>query len=622
MYLLIPLGLLGLLSILVLILIYIIKPKYHEKAVSSTYIWRLSLKYQKKKVPLQWLKRSLLFVLQLLILTSLALMLARPFVMRDTISGEKVIILDASAGMLAEKDGETRFERATREIEKLVERMNTEDRVTVILAGSDASYIVRRADSREQIMASLQNIQCTWGEANIEDAMTLANSVLDENGNAEVILYTDRDYAEPGYVTVRNITDAEWNAAILSVNTELKNGYCKFTAELASYGRDAEVSVSLYVDDALRSEKTVSLKDGEVTPVVWWDEEEVRLFEYATAAVSVKAEDSFPYDNILWIYDNQRQRQVELVSRAPNMLSMALYANPQNDVFPAALGSSTRPDVIYYEGYDLYIFEGKLPARLPEDGGVLLINPEGSFSGLDVGKTVSGSFTAKGTEGISRAYGQLMKGIVPENIHISRYKRAISYDGYEVLMTCKDDPLLLVKNTDGIPVVVLLFDIHYSDLPLLLEFPMLIGNMCTYAAPGTLDKYAFSVGENVMIHTKPNTHTVELRYEGMTGGEETVTRYEAFPIETAVREPGTYTVTQHLSNGKVRTDKFHVRVPVGESDFNARGEVLSGDEYQNPAVGEDGKHIRYNIMEFFKYIAILLLVLLVIEWGVQYREQF
>ena len=46
-----PLGLLGLLGILVLILIYIIKPNYQQKYISSTYVWKLSLKYKKKKIP-------------------------------------------------------------------------------------------------------------------------------------------------------------------------------------------------------------------------------------------------------------------------------------------------------------------------------------------------------------------------------------------------------------------------------------------------------------------------------------------------------------------------------------------------------------------------------------------
>ena len=39
-----PLGFLGLIGLIALILIYIIKPNYQQKLISTTYIWKLSLK--------------------------------------------------------------------------------------------------------------------------------------------------------------------------------------------------------------------------------------------------------------------------------------------------------------------------------------------------------------------------------------------------------------------------------------------------------------------------------------------------------------------------------------------------------------------------------------------------
>ena len=45
MNLLTPLGLIGLISLIALIIIYIIKPNYQNKIISSTFVWKLSLKY-------------------------------------------------------------------------------------------------------------------------------------------------------------------------------------------------------------------------------------------------------------------------------------------------------------------------------------------------------------------------------------------------------------------------------------------------------------------------------------------------------------------------------------------------------------------------------------------------
>ncbi|UKI12805.1 MAG: BatA domain-containing protein [Oscillospiraceae bacterium] len=55
---LIPLGLLGLLGIVALILIYIIKPNFQQKLISSTFIWRLSLKFKKANTAEQTAQHS------------------------------------------------------------------------------------------------------------------------------------------------------------------------------------------------------------------------------------------------------------------------------------------------------------------------------------------------------------------------------------------------------------------------------------------------------------------------------------------------------------------------------------------------------------------------------------
>lgn len=80
MNLLFPLGLLGLLGIAVLILIYILKPNYQQKIISSTYVWKLSLRYKRKRVPINRLRSILLLICQILIITSCAFILARPII--------------------------------------------------------------------------------------------------------------------------------------------------------------------------------------------------------------------------------------------------------------------------------------------------------------------------------------------------------------------------------------------------------------------------------------------------------------------------------------------------------------------------------------------------------------
>ena len=73
-----PFGLLLLLAIPVLIIIYIIKNKYKEKVVSSSYIWDLSKKFLKKKNPLNSIANLLNLIIQCVCIAFLSFSLAEP----------------------------------------------------------------------------------------------------------------------------------------------------------------------------------------------------------------------------------------------------------------------------------------------------------------------------------------------------------------------------------------------------------------------------------------------------------------------------------------------------------------------------------------------------------------
>ena len=109
-----PLGLLGLIGIIILIIIYIIKPNYQQKYISSTYIWKLSLRYKKKRIPTSKLRDILLIICQILAITACALILATPsqVLRQQPMEGEVIMIIDASASMRTASDDQTRYMRA------------------------------------------------------------------------------------------------------------------------------------------------------------------------------------------------------------------------------------------------------------------------------------------------------------------------------------------------------------------------------------------------------------------------------------------------------------------------------------------------------------------------------
>ena len=80
-----PLGLLGLIGVPIVILIYILKNKYNEQTVPSTYLWTLSERFFKKRNPLSGLAGIISLILQILTIIFVSLAIARPvFVVRES----------------------------------------------------------------------------------------------------------------------------------------------------------------------------------------------------------------------------------------------------------------------------------------------------------------------------------------------------------------------------------------------------------------------------------------------------------------------------------------------------------------------------------------------------------
>jgi len=234
-----PLGFLGLIGLIILVIIYIIKPNFQQKIISSTYIWKLSLRYKKKKIPINKFRNILTFISQVLIISLCAAILAGPIIeaVEEGKYKEKIAIIDASASMWTTLSGETRFERAVDEAKNLANEVAANDSLlTIILAGEKASFVVQRAgadmlsETKEALDALVKKgaFQCSYGEADVDGAIKLAENVLEENSKAEVKFITGKSYYDSGKVEVINVADvSEWNAGILDVRVTLEKTITK-----------------------------------------------------------------------------------------------------------------------------------------------------------------------------------------------------------------------------------------------------------------------------------------------------------------------------------------------------------------------------------------------------------
>src|SRR3990172_4207333 len=97
-----PLALLGLLFIPLVVAMYLLKLRRDERIVPSTILWTRLVADVEANAPWQKLRRSLLFLLQLLLVALIALLAARPFLERPAgLAGDIVLVGDVSAPMAA-----------------------------------------------------------------------------------------------------------------------------------------------------------------------------------------------------------------------------------------------------------------------------------------------------------------------------------------------------------------------------------------------------------------------------------------------------------------------------------------------------------------------------------------
>ena len=634
------LGILGVIGLIVLIIIYIIKPNYQNKIISSTFVWKLSLKYKKNKIPLNKLRSILLFLCQVLVITAAALILAQPFIASDKVeSRRKVLIIDASVSMLAETGDGNRFENAVEtvraEVLELLEEENAE--VSIILATDKPSFLIQQAgsDAKSQILDTLDALvdpaaptPCTYGAADIPAAVKLAEEITAYSENVEVILYTDVDYVDPGEITVVSVRDInDWNAAILDVRAIEDEHSYRIEIDVACYGKNRSVRVLCDIAGINGETQPLTLIadvncDNDEIQTITFDKvredsvgveitEEVNITAFDQIYVRIEENDSFDLDNSFYLYGGRKlPLRIQYASAMPNN-----YFYTALQVLRSQLSYRWDVEIVKVEpekdpateGFDYYIFEHMMPKIMPTDGVVLLANPDPEQVPATAGFRLGGIKGFYDETPLTAAEAHpIMNGVTAELISVTRYYPITSADGYTTLLTCQGDPVLMAKNDPDSKIALMSFSLNYSNLAVMLEFPLMMYNMVEYYMPSTVTQRVYDVNDSVELGSRSE----ELYVEG-PGIEETVTE---FPKTITLNEPGVYTVTQTpISNVQV-SDSFFAKVPASESNINSQE-----DKLENPYFYEKEEDTSVDLLIFF---ASALVALLFVEWWLHTREQY
>ncbi|MBO6262833.1 MAG: VWA domain-containing protein [Clostridia bacterium] len=656
--LLVPLGLLGLIGIAVLIIIYIIRPNYQQKVVSSTFVWEMSLRYKKRRLPTNKLRNILIIICQILILAIMAFILSRPVMLLKTelFEDEAIVILDASASMRTIDDnGTMRFERAINEIVDLsydIERKG--GYMSVIYAGETSEYFRKRCTAAEmdEMRADLKDIisgdTYVWGYggSDIEGALTKSEQVLALNPEAKVYVYTDKTYGYlPEDIILANVTapSEEWNAAILDAKATREDNFYYVSVDVACYGRAESVNIKVDVQgpngtilqNVFSYETVQDIEDGQVLTVVFKvkseDGEEMsdkdgvgrvyvpideakRAYSFKTILVSLDVDDSLELDNSFSIYGGERPTiKIQYFSLLPNPFFQGALGAIKRYYSDIGLWNIEYKEIkqgttdYALDGFDFYIFEHYVPEELPTDGVTFLVDPQGSprdggyrvVNGVNYG-------SRRQTLSAENIDSPLLKDINAEHLWITQMMRLADVDdSYDVILSNGNDPVFLAKNNKDEQVAILAFSLHYSNFALTNEFSLLFANILDYYFPMTITKNVFEVGEETTVNARGEFLNVS--------GYKMNKTIEEFPSTIKFDIVGTYTLTQTTYlGGKTVEETVYVKMPEEECDIWAQDDGLNSP-YR--FVEE-----RSQINDLLLYFAIGLVALLFIEWILHLME--
>jgi von Willebrand factor type A domain/Aerotolerance regulator N-terminal len=483
-----PLALAGLLFLPAVVAMYLLKLRRDEAVVPSTLLWQRLVADVEANAPWQRLRRSLLLLLQLLLVIVLAFLAARPFVERPAgLAGDLVLVIDTSASMQATDVVPSRLEAAKAAAIDALRDLPAGGRVSVIAAGRTAKVVANGTDDLGHVRQAISGIEASNDIGDLGDALRLASALAARAGDAEILVATDAALATPPSGTldapVRVLTvgrDAT-NAAIvaLAVSTAPSGLSHSVFISVANLGLDmAQRRVEVYADGELREARTLTLDPQRRTDVSIDDVDdpthpaaviEVRLA--AADAASTGPADALAVDDRAWaVVPPSAPRQILLAGEPDPYLETALSYLPGTELYYRS--AEDWPTLTGLDQFELVIFNRFLPDRLPANPILAIAPPASSELG-----TVTGTLTDPWI-GTLDPTDPILRYVDLSTTHIAEAQQLeLPSWARPVIPGPGTAPLLYAGEMAGHPAAVLAFEPRRSDLPLQVAFPVLIANL-------------------------------------------------------------------------------------------------------------------------------------------------
>jgi hypothetical protein len=555
-----PLGLLGFLSLPVIIGLHLHLERNRRAVVSSLFLWAfLDAKLQGQR-PRQ-LRITWLLLLDLLIAIILSLALAQPQIeMSASLAQDAhtIILIDTSTSMMATDVTPSRIDLAKEEVYGLIDKVGQNGLVTVISLSGSAEIL---GDSREiselALKGRVEDTVAGGTGTDLQAGLALAQAVMSEKKEIVVHVVTDGAYE---LENPENLPfDIQWHfvgkgssnlAAASPLLVETEEGLYQLLVQLINHSNeDRMTEVVVFADGQEKNKREILLAAESVNPYVVNISGSVDYVQ-----VELNADDGLGIDNVAGVGGvEEGDIRIALVTDQPEPLDRAILAVPGVD-----LNMIQPEDYNYAADYDLTIFRNHLPVEWPD--GVVLITD------IPVDADI---LPASGVRTIEEPLDITDDVLVADLVFSGvRWQNARGLVGFEAnfipLISAGDTPLLLEEERKQGNLIVFTPFLEVGNLTIHPVFPLLISNVIESARDFRPDQQ-YSVGEKLDLPVDPRGYGVVLRdpasneVEAPLGGEISLLHF------------GRYFFQEQGQSGESKNSYFGVNAGDGdESDIRPR----------------------------------------------------
>ncbi len=480
-----------------IVALYFLRIRRPTRIVPALHLWPSQIRDRQATVPWQRLRASWLLLLQLLVAALLVAAAVQPALSASVgFAPHSIVLLDASASMQARDVQPSRFDEAKREIAALIDQLGPDDRLTLIAVDSTPRIAASAVGDHDALHRGLAGVAATNGPADLSTALTLAAGLVRPGEQARAYLYSDgiieplrASFAEgvPFPIEYHRIGVSGENIGLTSLVVRTTAQSRAAYLHIQNFGQQSRsTSLEWRSDAGLIDVRPVTLAAGQAQDLV------LPVPQAATTVTArIGSGDVFSLDDT-----------VTAIARAPRVFHV-LLVTPGNVFLEQAirLRADFQVDVIapasYRDSsaYALTVFDRFSPPALPGAPFVMVDPPIGS-------PLAGGPAVGVGRIRATDAGDPLLANVSLQDVHVARSQDLNASSFGRPLITSLQTPLVMVRDEPYRQVLVG-FDIHESDLPLRIGFPILVQNLSEWMLPSSVPANSFHPDEQVTIVPEP-----------------------------------------------------------------------------------------------------------------------